>query len=70
MDKSVKTILSAALLLIFASLVMLQLADGFIGETTIRRDGNQVNANRCDHLVTPPATNDAWTAVGIAATFP
>ena len=69
MNKSMKTIISLTLLLILTTLVTLQMAEGWIGETTIHRDGNNVNANRCDHYVTPPSTGDAWTAVGIQATF-
>lgn len=53
MNKSTKTIISLTLLLILTTLITLQMAMGFIGETSIRRNGNEVDTNDATTRLTP-----------------
>ncbi len=69
MNKSTKTIISLTLLLILTTLITLQMAMGFMARLQSVVTVTRSTANRCDHEVNPPSTGDAWTAVGIAATF-
>jgi hypothetical protein len=69
LKKSIIGIISIAVLAMLFATMILPNATALTHYTIQPGDYNDVYASRCDHLVTPPATNDAWTACGIDAFY-
>lgn len=67
----ISTVLSVAFLAMFLTTLIPPVVKAWYGEYTIQPmpGGAGVWASRCDHLVSPPSTEDAWTGCGIAAYY-
>ena len=63
--------LSITFLAMFSTILLPPIVNAWYGEYTIQpmSGGAGVFASRCDHLVDPPASDDAWTGCGIAAYY-
>jgi len=69
------SLISVVLSIAFSAMLLTTLippeVEGYEGEYTIQpcENGYAVCAARCDHYVTPPSTEDAWTGCGIRAYY-